>query len=70
MVRYAFAPERSPLATRFHNLAGIAFAEGKPDEAVELEEKALSIWLKRFGEDHPHVRISREHLARYRSAVG
>jgi hypothetical protein len=64
-----FDPDHPTLATSFHNLAGIAFEEGNPAEALGLEEKALSILLKHFDENHPKVKTSREHLAQYRSAV-
>lgn len=63
-----FDPDHPTLATSYHNLAGIVFREGKPAEALVLEEKALSILLKHFDEDHPHVKTAREALAHYRSA--
>jgi len=39
-------------------------------DAVAWEEKALGIWSKHFGEEHPHVKIGREMLARYKARAG
>lgn len=36
--------------------------QGKLTEAVELLERALSIWLKTLGENHPHTMHAREFL--------
>ena len=43
----------SYVATTYNNMAIVYNDQGKYDEALAMYEKALSIRLKKLGDDHP-----------------
>jgi tetratricopeptide (TPR) repeat protein len=49
-----------------NNLAGLYESQGKHDEAEPLYERALAIYEKALGPDHPYTATSLNNLARLR----
>ena len=59
----AFGLDDVRLATSLNNLAALYHAQGKYAEAEPLYQRALAIWEKALGPDHPNVAVSLENYA-------
>ena len=58
------------MATSLNNLAGSMNAQGQYAEAEPLYQRALDIWEKALGPEHPHVAASLNNLAEFYRAQG
>ena len=58
------------MATSLNNLAGLYQAQGKYAEAEPLYQRALAIWEKALGPEHPDVATSLNNLAALYQAQG
>lgn len=56
--------------SHFDNLAGIRFAQGKYEEAKELNERSLAIRETTLGPDHPNLAYGFNNLANVHTALG
>jgi tetratricopeptide (TPR) repeat protein len=59
----AFGPGDPRLATSLNGLAEVYRAQGHYTEAEPLYKRALAIWEKAFGPDHPDTKQVRDNLA-------
>jgi hypothetical protein len=57
------APTRGPASLGLSNLAGLLTETNRHAEAEPLYRRALAIFEKSFGPDHPNVGIVRDNLA-------
>ena len=58
------------VATSYNNLASVYESLGEYSQAKELNEKAMMIYKKVFGEDHAYVATSYDNLASVYSNLG
>jgi tetratricopeptide (TPR) repeat protein len=58
-----FPAEDVRLATNLNNLGSLYYSQGKHADAVPLFERALTIWQKTLGSEHPDVATSLNNLA-------
>ena len=58
-----YGPEHPNVATMVNNLGGVLRAQGDLARARSCFQRALAIWEKSFGSDHPHTAIARDNLA-------
>ena len=63
----AFLPD---LAMSLNNLAALYYDETKYAEAEPLYRRALAIWEKALGQDHPNVATSLENYADLLHKIG
>ncbi len=57
-------------AASLNNLASLYHAQGKHTEAEPLYRRALAIWEKALGPEHPHVAASLKNYARLLRETG
>jgi len=58
------------VATSLNNLATLYYAQGQFDDAEALFQRALAIWEKVLGPEHPDVATSLDNLAQLYYAQG
>ncbi len=47
--------EHPDTATTYNNIAGVYYAQGEYEKALEWYDRALKIYEKVFGKQHPHT---------------
>ena len=60
-------PDHANTATSLNNLANLYYTQGKYDLAEPLYERALAIYEKALGPDHPDTIQIRENLAQMKA---
>jgi len=62
-----YEPGHPTLATGKHCLAMLLRDMGKDDEAIQLEQEAYDILLACLGAEHPHTKIAKGNLDKWRA---
>lgn len=63
-------PEHPDTANSLHNLAGLLHAQGDYDAALPLAERALAIFAKVLGAEHPNTKTCADGAAKVLDALG
>ena len=62
----AYGPAHPSVAGSWNNLGSAWYSKGQYDQAIAYYEKALALFTKIIGKNHPHTKIVRNNLNRVR----